>query len=169
MSTAGALPADHWLNDPRDGGGRLLGEGCHFVDLACWLVGGLPSSVRATVQPAPGESVKSAGRFAVSLGFPEGSVATILYSDGNASAVPKELVEVHGGGRSALLDDFRSLRLFDGRSEKKVGGRRQDKGHAAQFVHLRERLAASPQPDQLDPLATMEVTLAALESAGEGG
>ena len=55
---AGALPPDHWLNDPSDGGGRLLGEGCHFVDLACWLVGALPARVsctmRARARPAPG-------------------------------------------------------------------------------------------------------------------
>jgi predicted dehydrogenase/threonine dehydrogenase-like Zn-dependent dehydrogenase len=165
---AGALPADHWLNDPRDGGGRLLGEGCHFVDLACWLVGELPSSVRGLVQPLPGEGAASAGRFAVSLGFPDGSVATVLYADGNAAGVPKELVEVHGGGRSGLLDDFRRLRLLDGRSESKLGGRRQDKGHAAQFAHLHARLGSPrAEVDELDPLATMEVTLAARESALE--
>jgi predicted dehydrogenase len=164
---AGELPADHWLNDPRDGGGRLLGEGCHFVDLACWLVGALPNGVRATLQPLPGESLSGAGRFAVSLGFADGSLATILYSDGNAAALPKELVEVHGGGRSALLDDFRRLRLFEGRSEKKLGGRSQDKGHSAQFQHLRERLRSGTTAERLDPLATMEVTLTALERAGE--
>ena len=166
--SAGALPAEHWLNDPNDGGGRLLGEGCHFVDLACWLVGAAPTAVRGTVKPLPGETAKTAGRFVVSLGFPGGSLATILYGDGNAAAVPKELVEVHGGGRSGLLDDFRSLRLFDGRSEEKLGGRRQDKGHAEQFKHLRGRLtSAQPDPDELDPLLTMAATLTALESAGQ--
>jgi polar amino acid transport system substrate-binding protein len=164
---AGPLPADHWLNDPADGGGRLLGEGCHFVDLACWLVGQLPSGVRGLVQPLPGEAAASAGRFAVSLGFADGSVATILYADGNAAGVAKELIEVHGGGRSGQLDDFRRLRLYDGRSERKLGGRSQDKGHALQFANLRARLT-EPQPDELDPLATMEVTLAAQESALEG-
>jgi polar amino acid transport system substrate-binding protein len=165
---AGPLPADHWLNDSNDGGGRLLGEGCHFVDLACWLVGAVPTMVRGVVEPLQHETVTTAGRFGISLGFPGGSLATILYGDGNASGVPKELVEVHGGGRSGILDDFRSLRLFDGRTEKKVGGRRQDKGHAQQFKHLRERLTASqPRTEDLDPLATMAATLSALESAAE--
>jgi polar amino acid transport system substrate-binding protein len=164
---AGALPAGHWLNDPADGGGRLLGEGCHFVDLACWLVGGLPTSVRGMVQPLAGEAAAGAGRFTVSLGFAGGSVATILYADGNAAGVAKELVEAHGGGRSGQLDDFRRLRLFDGRSERKLGGRGQDKGHAAQFTDLRARLDGRETSD-LDPLATMEVTLMALESALEG-
>jgi predicted dehydrogenase/threonine dehydrogenase-like Zn-dependent dehydrogenase len=168
--SAGPLPADHWLNDPSDGGGRLLGEGCHFVDLACWLVGAVPTMVHSVAQPLQDETVKTAGRFAISLGFPGGSLATILYGDGNATSVPKELVEAHGGGRSGILDDFRSLRLFDGRAEKKLGGRRQDKGHAEQFKHLRGRLTASqPQPEELDPLATMAATLTALESAGQDG
>lgn len=163
---AGKLPADHWLNDPEDGGGRLLGEGCHFIDFACWLIGATPASVQATVRPLAGESPKVAGRFVVSLGFEEGSVATILYSDGNASGLPKELIEVHGGGRSGILEDFRSLRLFDGRSESKEGGRRQDKGHRAQFKYLRDRLESSERAgEQVDPLDTMAVTLAALDNA----
>jgi predicted dehydrogenase/threonine dehydrogenase-like Zn-dependent dehydrogenase len=163
---AGPLPDDHWLNDPTDGGGRLLGEGCHFVDLACWLAGGIPTAVQATVRPLPGEAVPAAGRFAISLGFGDGSLATILYTDQGAAGLPKEAIEAHAGGRSGLLDDFRSLVLFDGRSSRKAGGRRQDKGHAAQFVDLHARLAAADGVAAgPDPLETMEVTLAALESA----
>lgn len=163
---AGPLPEDHWLNDPNDGGGRLLGEGCHFVDLACWLAGGIPTAIQATARPLGGEAVAAAGRFAVSLGFGDGSLATILYTDQGASGLPKEMIEAHGGGRSALLDDFRSLALLRGRSRQKVGGRRQDKGHAAQFKALAATMAddgdASADPDPLD---TMEVTLAAAEAA----
>ncbi len=164
---AGPLPEDHWLNDPDDGGGRLLGEGCHFVDLACWLAGSIPTAVQATVKPLKGEAIPAAGRFAVTLGFGDGSLATILYTDQGAAGLPKEMVEAHAGGRSGLLDDFRSLELYDGRSRQKVGGRRQDKGHAAQFVDLRTRLAAPDEADVNgpDPLETMEVTLAALEVA----
>jgi predicted dehydrogenase/threonine dehydrogenase-like Zn-dependent dehydrogenase len=164
---AGSLPGDHWLNDPKDGGGRLLGEGCHFVDLACWLVGAAPVSVQATLRPVGEESPKVVGRFTVSLGFADGSVAAILYSDGNASGLPKELVEAHAGGRSAVLDDFRSLTLFDGRAESKAGGRRQDKGHRAQFEHLRGRLETRDElVEAVDPLDSMAATLAALENAG---
>jgi predicted dehydrogenase/threonine dehydrogenase-like Zn-dependent dehydrogenase len=163
---AGPLPDDHWLNDPADGGGRLLGEGCHFVDLACWLAGGIPTSVQATVRSSAGEAVATAGGFVVSLGFGDGSLATILYTDQGAGGLSKELVEAHAGGRSAVLDDFRGLELYDGRSRRTAGGRRQDKGHAAQFKDLRARLDApggsAPDPDPLD---TMEVTLRALETA----
>jgi predicted dehydrogenase/threonine dehydrogenase-like Zn-dependent dehydrogenase len=164
---AGPLPDDHWLNDPDDGGGRLLGEGCHFVDFACWLAGEIPTAIQATVRPLEGETASAAGRFVVSLGFGDGSLATILYMDQGASGLAKELVEVHGGGRSGVLDDFRRLELFDGRSRQAVGGRRQDKGHAAQFKDLRTRLAGPGDASGAhpDPLDTMGVTLAALETA----
>jgi predicted dehydrogenase/threonine dehydrogenase-like Zn-dependent dehydrogenase len=166
---AGPLADDHWLNDPNDGGGRLLGEGCHFIDLASWLVGAAPAVVQAMVRPHEDETVQTAGRFTVSLGFADGSLAMILYTDEGASGVPKEFIEAHGGGRSGVLHDFRRLELFDGKSRKQVGGRRQDKGHAAQFKYLRTNLANSDFAGSLpDPLDTMEATLAALESAGSG-
>jgi polar amino acid transport system substrate-binding protein len=166
---AGPLADDHWLSDPNDGGGRLLGEGCHFIDLACWLVGAAPAAVHATVRPLDDETVQTAGRFAVSLGFADGSLATVLYTDQGASGVPKEFIEVHCGGRSGALDDFRRLELFDGKSRKQVGGRRQDKGHAAQFRYLRTNLANSESAGSLpDPLDTMEATLAALDAASSG-
>jgi predicted dehydrogenase/threonine dehydrogenase-like Zn-dependent dehydrogenase len=165
---AGRLPDDHWVNDPQEGGGRLLGEGCHFVDLACWLVGGAPTTVQATVQPLDGETIQTAQRFTLSFGFADGSLATILYTDQGATALAKEYVEVHAGGRSGVLHDFRHLELLDGRSRNQVRGRRQDKGHRTQFVHLRTRLAEGAASAQLDPLDSMHITLVALDSASLG-
>jgi predicted dehydrogenase len=162
---AGHLPVDHWINDPHEGGGRLVGEGCHFVDMACWLVGGLPTATHATVHPMSQETIQTAQRFSISLGFADGSTATIVYTDQGANALEKELVEVHAGGRSAVLHDFRSLELFNGRSREQVRERRPDKGHTAQLAHLRRRRAGDEMPAELDPLDSMAVTLAALESA----
>jgi predicted dehydrogenase len=162
---AGRLPDDHWTNDPQEGGGRLLGEGCHFVDLACWLVGAMPTTVQATIQPLQSETLQTAQRFALSLGFADGSLATILYTDQGASGLTKEYVEAHAGGRSGVLHDFRRLELFDGRSREEVRSRRQDKGHRAQFVHLHARLAEGVTDEQLDPLDSMQVTLTAFAAA----
>jgi predicted dehydrogenase len=159
---AGQLPADHWANDPQEGGGRLVGEGCHFVDLACWLVGATPTTVQATIHPLESEMLQTAQRFTVALGFPDGSLATVLYTDQGASGLTKEYVEAHSGGRSGVLDDFRRLNLFDGRSRSEVRERRQDKGHRAQFVHLHARLSQGTTDTQLDPLSAMWVTLKAL-------
>jgi predicted dehydrogenase/threonine dehydrogenase-like Zn-dependent dehydrogenase len=162
---AGRLPDDHWTNDPQEGGGRLLGEGCHFVDLACWLVGAVPTTVQATIQPLESETLQTAQRFLISLGFPDGSLATILYTDQGASGLAKEYVEAHSGGRSGVLHDFRRLELFDGRSQEEVRARRQDKGHHAQLVHLWARLEGGVINEQLDPLESMAVTLTALTAA----
>jgi len=165
---AGALPVGHWLNDAAEGGGRLLGEGCHFVDLASWIVGSPPERVSCMVRPRKGETVQTAQRFSISLEFPDDSVATIIYTDGGAPGLGKELVEAHAGGRSAILDDFRSLELRTGSKRRRLGARTQDKGHQRQFVRLRETLNGQEYAALLDPLQTMAATLAALEAAGDG-
>lgn len=165
---AGRLPADHWTNDAEEGGGRLLGEGCHFVDLACWLVGTVPTTVHAVVHPLKLETLQAAQRFVVSLGFADGSLATVLYTDRGATGLAKEYVEAHAGGRSGVLHDFRRLELFDGRSRKEIKNRGQDKGHRAQFTALRDRIEANAVASEVDPLVSMRATLAALESVSTG-
>ncbi|MHB8490725.1 MAG: Gfo/Idh/MocA family oxidoreductase, partial [Solirubrobacteraceae bacterium] len=166
---AGRLDAAHWLNDLDDGGGRLIGEGCHFIDFACWMVGAFPSGVSCTTTPEPSQPLAAAQRFAVTLSFADGSIATILYGAGGASGVAKEYAEAHAGGRSAVLDDFRRLALYDGRSASKAQARRQDKGHARQAAWLREQVdAPSHRLAWQDPLQTMAVTFAARHSAQAG-
>jgi predicted dehydrogenase len=151
---AGPLPSDHWLADLADGGGRLLGEGCHFVDFACWVVGAPPVAIACT----------SAGRFALSLGFPDGSVATILYAVGGADGLAKEYVEAHAGGRSACLDDFRALSLHGGPRRRSRRRGKQDKGHLAQFAALLSDGGSSRGAD-VDPLDSMASTLEAASLA----
>jgi predicted dehydrogenase len=162
---AGRLPDDHWLNDPQEGGGRLLGEGCHFVDFACWLVGDLPSRVVANAADGSGQ-LSLAQRFAITLAFADGSLATILYGSESAPGVGKELVEVHSAERSAVLHDYRRLELHAARQTRILRDRGQDKGHRAQFVALRRALEGE-RPGGPDPLDTMGVTLDALSSAGQ--
>jgi predicted dehydrogenase/threonine dehydrogenase-like Zn-dependent dehydrogenase len=165
---AGRLPIDHWLNDAAEGGGRLLGEGCHFVDLASWIVGASADRVSCVVRPRKGETIQTAQRFTISLEYADGSLATVVYTDGGASGLPKELVEVHAGGRSAILDDFRSLEVREGSKRRRLGSRTQDKGHRRQFVRLREALAGSATAPVLDPLLSMKATLAALDAGCDG-
>lgn len=166
---AGPLKPDHWLNDPDEGGGRLLGEGCHFVDFACWLVGDLPSHVSCTMPAAAGEPTLSAQSFVVSLGFPDGSVASVIYGSRGAAKLGKERVEVHAGSGSAVLDDFRRLEILQAGRSKTLRNRSGDKGHRRQLVALRKHLERAGDVgaalDCPDPLRTMRVTIAALESA----
>src|SRR5262249_47268922 len=91
------LPSSHWLSDPDDGGGRLLGEGCHFIDFVRWVVGADPVAVGGTAAVPPGGSVAAADSFSVVLRFADGSLATILYAVGGSRAMAKEYLEAHAG------------------------------------------------------------------------
>ena len=148
---AGALPDEHWLNDPDDGGGRLLGEGCHFVDFACWFAGELPMRVTTTMRAAPGQPLAAAQSFNVALDFADGSLATVFYSAQGGRQLDKEYIEAHSAGQSGVVDSFK-----------------RDKGHDAQFAHLREVVTGAALPEGPDPLDSMAVTLAALRSAEAG-
>jgi predicted dehydrogenase/threonine dehydrogenase-like Zn-dependent dehydrogenase len=165
---AGRLPDDHWLNDLDEGGGRLIGEGCHFVDFACWFVGALPRRVSTVMRAAPGEPLAAAQSFSVTLDFDDGSVATIFYSSGGSSKLGKEYFEAHAGGRSAVLDDFTRLVTYDGRRNRTTKGKGRDKGHDAQFRYLLELVSGTDHPEIPTTLDTMWVTFAALESAMSG-
>lgn len=164
---AGQLPDGHWLNDLDEGGGRLVGEGCHFVDFACWFVGGLPSLISCSAASGADAPVAGAESFAIELGFSDGSLATILYGDRGASGLPKEYIEAHAGGRSALLTDFSQLVRYSGSKRPQRTRRGKDKGHRAQFRHVRDVLGGGAPSTPL-PLATMRVTLAALQAAQTG-
>jgi predicted dehydrogenase len=104
---AGALPPDHWLLDPGEGGGRILGEGVHFFDFLCFLAGSPPSRV---VGASPRRS--SRDECAASLEFPDGSIGAVLYSAGGAPSAGKERVEALAGAQTFVLDDFQRLEAY---------------------------------------------------------
>ncbi len=129
---AGAIPADHWIQDPSIGGGRIIGEGCHFVDLAAALTGSMPRTVFALGSAKTEKSPLLNDNLCITLGFENGSVANITYTADGSKAMPKEYIEVFGGGRSAQLYDFKEVVLYGGDAEvthKKLGA--QDKGQRA--------------------------------------
>lgn len=165
--SAQPLSADHWLGDPQDGGGRLIGEGCHFVDFACWVVGSAPQAVKCMSFGDHGHSLSVADGFTIVLEFGDGSLATVLYTARGASGLSKEYVEGHAGGRSAILDDFTKLTLLGNRRPVRIA-RRRDKGHARQFLELHRLLTGASDSQSLTvpaPLDSMEATLAALQDA----
>ncbi|MBL6952959.1 MAG: bi-domain-containing oxidoreductase [Alphaproteobacteria bacterium] len=126
---AGAIPADHWIQDPVMGGGRMIGEGCHFVDLASALCNSEPSSIYAIGSAKPHKSAMLNDNLSVSLTFENGSIANIIYTADGSTAMGKEYVEVFGAGRSAVINDFKELWLHEGdqnTTRKKLGT--QDKG-----------------------------------------
>jgi predicted dehydrogenase len=129
---AGFVSHDHWVSDPEQGGGRLLGEACHFVDFLTFLAGTLPVEVH--VRSLSGLDPCSGDNVIVSLQFANGSQGTISYLANGDRSYSKERVEVFGGGTVAVLEDFRNLELVrHGRKQTFRSRFRQDKGHHAEL------------------------------------
>ncbi len=124
---AGALPPGHWLLDPGEGGGRLLGEGVHFFDLLCHLAGAEPVCVHAH---AIGGRVRDEA--ICQIDFKDGSVGTLIYTGGGAAAAGKERVEVFAGGATFIVDDYRSLDVF-GLKADGMKSRTIEKGQSQQL------------------------------------
>ena len=123
---AGFIPSDHWVHDPKVGGGRIVGEGCHFVDLLRYLAGA-PITEWTKVTLA-GQSRDSA---VISLKFADGSIGSINYLANGNKEVPKERIEVFAGGRVFQIDNFRTLRAFGQPGFRKFAKWSQDKGQNA--------------------------------------
>jgi predicted dehydrogenase/threonine dehydrogenase-like Zn-dependent dehydrogenase len=140
---AGRLPRSHWTHDPEVGGGRIVGEVCHFVDFACFLTGAAPTAVDAAA--VGGGSEPREDSLAATLRFPDGSIAVIIYSALGDPGLPKERVEVLGEAGAGVLDDFSSLTLYRGGEEERFGGSR-DKGHAAELKLFVDACRRGEQP-----------------------
>jgi predicted dehydrogenase len=163
---AGWLPANHWTHDPVVGGGRIIGEGCHFIDFLTFLVGAPP--IQVTAQSLPDGSRYQRGDNALlTLTFADGSVGTIAYASNGDKSFPKERVEVFCGGRVGVLDDFRSLELVkDGRRKVYHNRLRQDKGHLAAWQAFLNAVKTCSQP----PIPYAEligVSRAAIQAAAQ--
>ncbi|HWS68380.1 MAG TPA: bi-domain-containing oxidoreductase [Steroidobacteraceae bacterium] len=162
---AGAAPAGHWTLGS-EGGGRIIGEACHFIDLLRFLAGGAVTG--ATARRTRGEGAGSADpSVCITLTFADGSLGTINYLTGGHASFPKERVEVFAGGRVLLLDNFRRLRAYGWPGFKSQRLWRQDKGQracAAAFV--RACMTGDVSPIPLDEIlevsrTTIEVSKAA--------
>jgi predicted dehydrogenase/threonine dehydrogenase-like Zn-dependent dehydrogenase len=165
---AGPLPDDHWLHDPEDGGGRLLGEGCHFVDLLAHLAGGRPLSVEASAAPTPQRPLDCSDAFSATIRFSTGAVGTLVYSGGGDTGLPKERIEAFGGGLAAVIDDFRRLELYRGGRREIVKGK-QDKGHRAEIEEFISAVTGRGEaPNVRSYLESTRATLAIAESLRMG-
>jgi predicted dehydrogenase/threonine dehydrogenase-like Zn-dependent dehydrogenase len=142
---AGYIPLTHWTHDPQQGGGRILGEGCHFIDLLTFLVGQSPISVSAVGLPDDGRYRED--NLMITLRYPDGSLGAVTYLANGDKAFPKERLEVFCGGRAAALDDFRRLEMVqDGRRQTAVSRLRQDKGHQAEWIAFEAAVRTGSAP-----------------------
>ncbi len=160
----GPPPAGSWVTDPRAGGGRILGEVCHFVDLCAFLVGGAPESVYAR---ALGRDPELDDSLVATLGFADGSTAVIEYLSRASPELPKERFEASWDGHTLSCENFRTTEL-DGRRRLRTAN--QDKGQAAAVRGVIEALrAGQPSPLGLEEIAAVSrASFALLESAASG-
>jgi predicted dehydrogenase len=156
---AGYLPPDHWVQGPQ-GGGRNLGEACHMYDLFRYLAGAPVTSVSAAAIDPGGLAHSRSENFSATLGYRDGSVATLVYTSLGPKGLAKERLEVFADGEAYLLDDYTALtRASDGQVLWRSA--EPDKGHAAGLARLGEAIASggsSPTPFE----EVVETTAAAL-------
>ena len=164
---AGYIPPNHWTQDETLGGGRIIGEACHFVDLITFLVGAPPVSVSAHALPDLGKYRED--NVSMTLAFPDGSIGVVDYLANGDKSFPKERVEVFCAGAVAVLDDFKVLQMIkDGR--KKEEKRAQDKGWVNEWKAFTKSIhegGAAPIPyEQL--IGVTRAMFAAVESIRTG-
>jgi len=164
---AGSQPADHWVHDPEIGGGRLVGEACHFVDLCRFLAGSEVTSVAAIPMTTEPQNFDS---YTANISFSNGSVASIVYLSNGNRHLPKEYLELSTGGLSAAIHDFKKLNVY-GKSTVEKKFPKQDKGHQKEMELVAKALkAGNPFPISVDDvLDTTWVTFALLESIKRNG
>ncbi len=157
---AGHLPADSWVQDIERGGGRIVGEACHFIDIARFLVGAQISNVTASSMRTNSEDCFDTAT--ISVTFADGSMATIHYFANGHKSFPKERVEVFQAGNIFILDNFRKLKSY-GSSAVKASTRQQDKGQTACCKSFIDALASEgPSPVAFEEL--MEVSEATINA-----
>lgn len=139
---AGVLPADHWSLDEIEGGGRLFGEGVHFFDFARWVFGATPVGVSAAALRR-GDTGADLDNTSISVAFADGSVATVVYTGQGASSLPKERIEIFGGGEAVVIDDFARLERHGTRVRDRAEERLRtiDKGHAPSLDNFLDAIA----------------------------
>jgi predicted dehydrogenase/threonine dehydrogenase-like Zn-dependent dehydrogenase len=165
---AGEIPGEHWTQAADVGGGRIIGEGCHFIDLALYLVGHPITSVQATMfGPQAGASRED--KMSITLGFGDGSLAVINYWSNGPKDYPKERVEAFSEGRVAVIDNWRRLLAYNWPRAPRMSIR-QDKGHNAEVKAFVDRVrgggAALIPFEQLENVT--RASFAAVKAAREG-
>jgi predicted dehydrogenase len=167
---AGTLPADHWVHHAVTGGGRIIGEACHAIDLATYLAGSVPVRVFAESVGGPMAPPVPDDRCLLTLRHANGTVTSIAYLSGGDESLPKERIEVFGGNQVVVIDDFRSVTHWASGKKRVVWSGRQDKGHRAELEAFTQTVArGGPSPIPWNELrATTLTSILAVRSLREG-
>jgi predicted dehydrogenase len=152
---AGAIPRDSWIQDPEMGGGRIIGEICHFVDTLNYLTGSIPESLYAASMPDPHNLNDT---FQVSLKYADGSLGTIAYLANGDRSLPKERLEVFAHGITVVLDDFKVLTIHSNGKKNKKSLFSQNKGQKNEVGSFLESIRKGGSP----PIPFEEIYYASL-------
>jgi predicted dehydrogenase len=167
VCNAGMIPRDHWTQDPAIGGGRILGEACHFIDFLRFLAGAPIRDFHITFMGQATGVASASDKAIISLGFQDGSIGTVQYFANGGKVFPKERLEVFAGGAVLQLDNFSALRGFGWPGFKRQKIWRQDKGHsacAAAFLDAIRNGLSSPIPkEEIFEVARVSIQLAQLQ------
>lgn len=161
---AGCIPADHWTQNNNLGGGRIIGEACHFIDLMRYLADSEIVSVQARRMGDTNAVDVTEDKAAIILGFADGSFGTIHYLANGAASFPKERIEVFAAGGTLQLDNFIKLKGFGWKGFKKLNLWKQDKGQkacSAAFIDSVKQGTLAPIPaDELFEVAKVTIDIA---------
>ncbi len=169
---AGPIPRHSWINDPQIGGGRIIGEACHFVDFMSFLCGAPPTTVSCDGLAGGAQEAAFDGSdsFSAAIGFGDGSVGTLVYAAMGDVACAKEHFEVYAGGKMAVLHDFRSLEMTAGGKTRRSSLTRQDKGFNAEVrAFVASIQGAAPASFTIEGLAAVTRSTFAMVRAMASG
>ncbi len=158
---AGDLPPDHWTQDEAVGGGRIIGEACHAIDLATYLTGSLPIRVFAESVDIPHPGSISDDQCFITLRHANGSISSIGYLAGGDKGFPKERIEVFGAGRVGVIDDFARVQLSQG-GRLRTESMKQDKGHQSEVAAFARAIVSGGQ----GPIAWSEIRAVSAAAIG---
>ena len=166
---SGHIPSSSWLHLPEEGGGMLVGEMCHFIDMMIYLTGELPINVYAQKMTVHNDTVADGDNISIVISFNKGSLGTLCYNTVGDKSTSKERFEVYGDGRVGVLDDFRLLELHYMGNHTKNKSMNQDKGQATQIEETVRgfRQGISPIPFE-EIVIGMRVVFAAQTSLQTG-
>lgn len=161
---AGAIPPEHWIQDKEVGGGRIIGEVCHFIDLLRFLAGVQITGIQATSVGQNAREKISDDKVSITVSFEDGSIGTVHYFANGHRSYPKEKVEVFTDGKILSLDNYKTLKGYGWSDFKKMKLWSQDKGHV-QCVRSFVDAIARGLPSPISPDELLEVTARTIEAA----
>ncbi|MGJ0302826.1 bi-domain-containing oxidoreductase [Aliarcobacter cryaerophilus] len=162
---AGIIPKNIWIQDRTIGGGRIIGEVCHFIDTCSYLIGSEVKSVFATTIQKSDQSIPDEDNVNIVLNYANGSTATISYYAYGDNSMPKEYIEVFSSGVSMQVNDFRELTIFKGGKSSKEKSANQDKGFVNEFKAFKEAIKSGNEAISFDSIYnTTKTTFKILES-----